>query len=337
MSQSHPQQPPEKFGQRLRDLMEQRGWSQNEFAKRADIHKGTMSRLMRGQLLTRKNIQRLAKALGLSPQALLQQGSWPDLPAPPEPPRDQPSEFVQRAEEQDQDEPKRAPKLKKPPELGHASEAEQIAQLKARIIQLERKLKLAENHCTRTEDQNRDFCHQLFGYEQDIAALTIQRDQAIAERNQALAGLREAQQQLQEGQTAARVADIIWATLGGAATGAGLTGVWCKSKIDQHEKENKYWKDHAAFLQRELEEERRCRGVVAQQGAQLQTPTPSESSVAPVPQGGQAADPQTTEPKVLVLKPIKFDFSSLEGQLKQILAPSAPQCQGAPRPSEGNG
>jgi hypothetical protein len=105
-----------------------------------------MSRLMRGRSLTHENVQRLAGALELSPQALLQEGPWPDL-ALPEPPCDQPSEFVQRAEDQDQDEPKRAPELKRPPELSHASEAEQIAQLKTRIVQLERSLKLAENHC----------------------------------------------------------------------------------------------------------------------------------------------------------------------------------------------
>ena len=332
MSQSSSEHPRPEFSQHLRSLLEQRGWSQNELAKRSKIDKGTMSRLMKGRSLTHENVQRLAGALELSPQALLQEGPWPSPSATHEAGCDETYELVERAER----EQPRAPEVKKTSQADRVSQAEQIVQLQAHITKLERKLKLLDDHCERTENQNFEFCRQLYAYEQDIAALIIQRDQAIAERDQALAYLRAVQQQAQEDQGASRVADAILAILG-AAAGAGVTGVLCKGKMDRLEEENKYWKDHAAFLQRELEEERRRRGAVAQQGAQLQAPTPSESSVAPVPQGGQAADPQTTKPKMLVLKPIKFDFSSLEGQFKQILAPSAPQGQGAPRPSEGNG
>ena len=81
MSQSSSEHPRPEFSQHLRSLLKQRGWSQNELAKRSKIDKGTMSRLMKGRSLTHENVQRLAGALELSPQALLQEGPWPSPPA----------------------------------------------------------------------------------------------------------------------------------------------------------------------------------------------------------------------------------------------------------------
>jgi hypothetical protein len=275
----------------------------------------------------------LAGAFELSPQALLQEGPWPSPAATHEVPCDEtyevPCDETHELVGVAQWEP-RAPEVKKTLRADRVSQAEQIAQLRARITRLERELKLLDDHCHRTENQNLDFCRQLFAYEQDIAALTIQRDQATAERDQAQACLRAVQQQTQEDQVTSRVADMAFAALGGAATGAGVTGVLCKKKMDQLEKENNYWKAHAAFLQRELEEQRRCSGAPAQQGAQL--PAPSEPSASLASQGGEP-----TEPKPLALKPFQLDVSDFQKQLAQLLGSSPLPVKGASAPSEGGG
>ena len=190
MSQSSSEHPRPEFSQHLRSLLKQRGWSQNELAKRSKIDKGTMSRLMKGRSLTHENVQRLAGALELSPQALLQEGPWPNPPETHEASCDETYELVERAER----EQPRAPEVKKTSQADRVSQAEQIVQLQAHITKLERKLKLLDDHCERTENQNIEFCRQLYAYEQDIAALTTQRDQAIAERDHVLAYLRTVQQ-----------------------------------------------------------------------------------------------------------------------------------------------
>jgi transcriptional regulator with XRE-family HTH domain len=336
MSQDSSEHPLPESSQHLRSLLKQRGWSQNELSKRSNIDKGTVSRLVNGRSLTHENVQRLAGAFELSPQALLQEGPWPSAAATHEVPCDEthevPCDETHELVGVAQWEQPRAPDVKKTLRADRVSQAEQIAQLKARITKLERDLKLLDNHCSRTEDQNRDFCRQLFAYEQDIAALTIQRDQAIAERDQAQACLRAVQQQTQEDQVTSRVADMAFAALGGAATGAGVTGVQCKKKMDRLEKENNYWKAHAAFLQRELEEQRRCSGALAQQGAQPPAPAPSEPSASLASQGGEP-----TEPKPLALKPFQLDVSDFQRQLAQILAASSLPVKGASAPSEGGG
>jgi len=56
-----------KFGKRLRQLREERGWSQEEFADRAGLHRTYVSAVERGvRNSTLSVIERLAKALGVS-------------------------------------------------------------------------------------------------------------------------------------------------------------------------------------------------------------------------------------------------------------------------------
>lgn len=56
-----------KFGKRLRALREERGWSQEEFADRAGLHRTYVSAVERGvRNPTLSVIERLAKALGMS-------------------------------------------------------------------------------------------------------------------------------------------------------------------------------------------------------------------------------------------------------------------------------
>jgi transcriptional regulator with XRE-family HTH domain len=56
-----------KFGKRLRQLREERGWSQEEFADRAGLHRTYVSAVERGvRNPTLSVIERLAKALGVS-------------------------------------------------------------------------------------------------------------------------------------------------------------------------------------------------------------------------------------------------------------------------------
>lgn len=56
-----------KFGKQLRALREERGWSQEEFADRAGLHRTYVSAVERGvRNPTLSVIERLAKALGMS-------------------------------------------------------------------------------------------------------------------------------------------------------------------------------------------------------------------------------------------------------------------------------
>jgi transcriptional regulator with XRE-family HTH domain len=62
-----------KFGKRLRALREERGWSQEEFADRAGLHRTYVSAVERGvRNPTLSVLERLAKALGISITAMLQ-------------------------------------------------------------------------------------------------------------------------------------------------------------------------------------------------------------------------------------------------------------------------
>jgi transcriptional regulator with XRE-family HTH domain len=55
-----------KFGKRLRTLREERGWSQEEFADRAGLHRTYVSAVERGvRNPTLSVLERLSKALGL--------------------------------------------------------------------------------------------------------------------------------------------------------------------------------------------------------------------------------------------------------------------------------
>ncbi|MBD3770798.1 MAG: helix-turn-helix transcriptional regulator [Rhodobacterales bacterium] len=62
-----------KFGKRLRALREERGWSQEEFADRAGLHRTYVSAVERGvRNPTLSVLERLAKALGVSMAELVQ-------------------------------------------------------------------------------------------------------------------------------------------------------------------------------------------------------------------------------------------------------------------------
>jgi len=62
-----------KFGKRLRALREERGWSQEEFADRAGLHRTYVSAVERGvRNPTLTVLERLAKALGVSMAELVQ-------------------------------------------------------------------------------------------------------------------------------------------------------------------------------------------------------------------------------------------------------------------------
>jgi transcriptional regulator with XRE-family HTH domain len=55
-----------KFGKRLRTLREERGWSQEEFADRAGLHRTYVSAVERGvRNPTLSVLERLSKALGM--------------------------------------------------------------------------------------------------------------------------------------------------------------------------------------------------------------------------------------------------------------------------------
>lgn len=63
------------FGQRVRELRAERGWSQEELGERAELHRNHIGAIERGELnVTLDNLYRLAKALGMAPGRLL-----PDL------------------------------------------------------------------------------------------------------------------------------------------------------------------------------------------------------------------------------------------------------------------
>ena len=62
-----------KFGKHLRALREERGWSQEEFADRAGLHRTYVSAVERGvRNPTLSVLERLAKALGVSMAELVQ-------------------------------------------------------------------------------------------------------------------------------------------------------------------------------------------------------------------------------------------------------------------------
>ena len=62
-----------KFGKRLRALREERGWSQEEFADRAGLHRTYVSAVERGvRNPTLSVLERLSKALGVSMTELVQ-------------------------------------------------------------------------------------------------------------------------------------------------------------------------------------------------------------------------------------------------------------------------
>ena len=62
-----------KFGKRLRALREARGWSQEEFADRAGLHRTYVSAVERGvRNPTLSVLERLAKALGIKLAELLE-------------------------------------------------------------------------------------------------------------------------------------------------------------------------------------------------------------------------------------------------------------------------
>ena len=62
-----------KFGKHLRALREERGWSQEEFADRAGLHRTYVSAVERGvRNPTLSVLERLAKALGIKLSELLE-------------------------------------------------------------------------------------------------------------------------------------------------------------------------------------------------------------------------------------------------------------------------
>lgn len=61
----------DRFGMKVRQLREKRGWSQEELAGRAGLHWTYVGGIERGERNpSLKNILRLAKALGASPREL---------------------------------------------------------------------------------------------------------------------------------------------------------------------------------------------------------------------------------------------------------------------------
>jgi len=65
---------PERFGRTVRRLREEAGYSQEAFADRAKVHRTYMGTVERGEAnLTLKNIEKLARALGLKMSELLKE------------------------------------------------------------------------------------------------------------------------------------------------------------------------------------------------------------------------------------------------------------------------
>jgi len=58
---------------RIRELRTRRGWSQAELGRRAGVHASTVNRVERGETTTLSlgNLERLARALGVSPRSLI--------------------------------------------------------------------------------------------------------------------------------------------------------------------------------------------------------------------------------------------------------------------------
>lgn len=67
-------------GEFIRYLRQQRGWSLGQFSERCGIHRHRLSVIERKQLnLTIKTIEKLAKALGVKPTALLRDDEADEL------------------------------------------------------------------------------------------------------------------------------------------------------------------------------------------------------------------------------------------------------------------
>lgn len=62
----------QRFGNRVRALRLKQGLSQEELAERADLHRTYIGSIERGeQNISLRNIEKLAKALNVSPERLL--------------------------------------------------------------------------------------------------------------------------------------------------------------------------------------------------------------------------------------------------------------------------
>ncbi len=62
-----------KFGDKLRELRKQKGLSQEDLALKSGLHRTYISDIERGSRnLSLKNIERIAKALGLATKSLLE-------------------------------------------------------------------------------------------------------------------------------------------------------------------------------------------------------------------------------------------------------------------------
>lgn len=69
-----------RFGERVRELRLQRGWSQEELGYAADLHRNAISLIERGdRSSTLETIEKLCQALRLQPSALMPEI---ELPAP---------------------------------------------------------------------------------------------------------------------------------------------------------------------------------------------------------------------------------------------------------------
>ena len=61
------------FGERVRELRQDRGWSQEEFAARAELDRSYVGCIERGERnVSIENICKIADALGVSPAALFE-------------------------------------------------------------------------------------------------------------------------------------------------------------------------------------------------------------------------------------------------------------------------
>jgi transcriptional regulator with XRE-family HTH domain len=309
MSQNSSEHPLPESSQHLRSLLKQRGWSQNELAERSNIDKGTMSRLMNGRSLTHENVRRLARALELSPQELLQEDPRLALLDLQELTYDDPSELLWDAEPP----PVRVPKI--PKALApNASEAEQVAALKARLARLEKTLKNAENHCNRLENQNYEFSMHLGACEKSNRELIEERDQAIAQRDKALAECNAANQQLQQhdqDQATSQVVDgVLFGTL--AAGGAGLAVV-LGGKFKKYQNRIKELEAQVASLQRELAQGRQHSEAVVQPSPLPRTAASAEPLVAPTAAQAGPGLSGTPKPKPcqIVFDPVSLSYLRL--------------------------
>lgn len=62
----------QKFGDKLRELRKQKGLSQEDLAFKSGLHRTYISDIERGSRnVSLKNIEKIAKALGISPKSLL--------------------------------------------------------------------------------------------------------------------------------------------------------------------------------------------------------------------------------------------------------------------------